>query len=178
MSSAWAVVVGAAIAFLATLAGSLLTPLVQTSVERRRAREDRDEEEDRRRYAALGPILKEWVDASQDVTLAIVAQQGSPGDASLRLSTAAHAILLELRREDEPLIPAIAAAAARFTGTVRSGDGLRLRAELSSSSFFALAAWRRGTLTPTHAADALMNACHVYDQASHEGSSRTRVDPA
>lgn len=165
MNAAWAVVIGAAIGFLGSVAGSLLAPLVQTGVERKRARDDRAEAEDQRRIAALGPLLTEWAEAALAVTVDIV--KGEPWSLEIgnRLNAAAYGILLEFRRDEEDLVTALTGVMARLTYGAKSTREVQPRSLLASGTVNALAAWRRGSVDATAAAKMILAESTMFDHA-------------
>jgi hypothetical protein len=144
MDSAWAVIVGAAIALL----GSVVTPWIREAVEGKRRRAEIVREDERVRKHELGVAIHNFMEALVDEFAGREINSLDQVALSKRslMTTLDLGLLLE-----SPDMP-IATVAASAAGMVAMGNDVSLTAVNSLTSV--LSAWRRGQISAWEALDA------------------------
>lgn len=143
MNSGWAVIAGAAIALI----GSVATPWIREALEAKRRRTEIIREDARTRKRELGVAIHDFMEAlveqfaSHNVT---GADQVALSKRSLMTSLD---LGLLLESPDMPIATVVASAA----GTVATGNDAALKAVNSLTSV--LSAWRRGQISAWEALD-------------------------
>ena len=143
MNSAWAVIVGAAIA----LVGSVATPWIREAVEGNRRRAEIVREDARVRKQELGVAIHNFMEALVEQFAGHEREGVDQVALSKRSLMTSLDLGLLLESPDMPIATVVASAA----GTVATGNDAALKAVNSLTSV--LSAWRRGQISAWEALD-------------------------
>jgi hypothetical protein len=167
MDSGWAVVVGAFIGLLGSMAGAVLTPVLVARVERSRDRKSVAREDARERLAALGDAITEVLTALLDQFTGVTG--ATPGEVVHLLKRSMLAMLalgLLLSDDDQPIASIV--ASAHLLVLEDAPIAMNCLTALTS----ALPAWRRGVLSGWEALDSYR--LQSGDPVVIEGEARYR----
>lgn len=147
MNSGWAVVLGAAIAFVGSIVGSLLAPLIQARIAERHADAEQAREQSERRDRELSEAIHEIGAAVVGYHLQqVMGKDAAQAEAFMRLQVAMTQWELLVTPEQVDLVLAVRMASSHV-GMLGSKQTEAV-GMVSGALVRELAAWRRGETTP------------------------------